>query len=144
MYWDMLQTPPWPDYNTHNWVVSRASRIQRIDFDMRSLKKHPMGRPYIQRIRSFLCLPPALTKEEHLCRECAACKNSGTFAFRAHPPKTCRSCYLCLLQAHQEAYEHNAMAVNGTFESCIGHRPPNPNHLFEVTIEMCSVGQRKP
>ena len=144
MYWDMLLTPPWPDYNTHNWVISRAARIQRIDFDMRSLKKHPMGRPYIQRIRGFLCLPPTLTPAEQRCRDCGLCKNTGSFALRVRPPRACAGCLVCLGREHQLAYEREPQSVNTTFESCLGHRPPNPNHLFIQTTEMCSVGRVKP
>eukprot|EP00667_Euglena_gracilis_P008768 EG_transcript_8891 len=144
MYWDILLTPPWPDYNTHNWVVSRGGHIHRIDFDIRSFKKHPMGRPYLQRLRQFLCLPPTLTREERRCRDCSACRNTGSFAFRAQPPKACGLCLACLRQEHLRTFRTSPAALNATFGSCIGHHPPNPDHLFLVTPRMCSVGQAKP
>eukprot|EP00996_Jenningsia_fusiforme_P005791 NODE_684_length_1984_cov_36.349354_g632_i0.p1 GENE.NODE_684_length_1984_cov_36.349354_g632_i0~~NODE_684_length_1984_cov_36.349354_g632_i0.p1 ORF type:complete len:540 (+),score=53.22 NODE_684_length_1984_cov_36.349354_g632_i0:134-1753(+) len=143
-YWDMLQQPPWPDYNVHNWVISSAGRIERIDFDIKSFKKHPMGRPYPARIRSFLCLPPTQTPDEGRCRSCSQCMATATFAFKALPPRICRTCLNCVQRSQLAAYRSSPELVNGTFASCVGHRPPNPSHLFVQSPEMCTVGRMKP
>ncbi len=54
--------------------------------------------------------------------------------FGGYPPHA----FLCLPTS--DVYNRSAK----TFEACIGHHPPNPNHLFIQTPEMCSVGRTKP
>ena len=159
LYWSMLQEQYWPDYNTHNWVVSQAAHIVRIDKEIKSSKKHPPGVRYVKRLRSDTCLPAKALPPEQQCEPCTQCIEKAEVYYRSKVkvPNVCRMCLGCLQEkvrhwepdfADTEAYSYPTgtgwawvTPQNWTLpQPCLTHVP-----LREIVdVRMCRVGSSKP